>query len=216
MRPLRYGEPLKMPASSSVARGFSRAAASGASAASARARSLSAATAPSVRASSRAAGVSPMRSMNGRRSAACCAAIVAASPRRVLGALRPQRFGSVSTTRRPGRLSSRRTAPPCSRATACTRLRPRPVPGCGAALLQTHEALQHALAILRRDARAVVGDGDLDRLGRRSRRSMVISAPLRTSPGLAEYLMALSMRLATACTDELTIAGELRAVGDVR
>ena len=37
--------------------------------------------------------------------------------------------------------------------------------GLGAALLQAHEALQHALAILRRNARAVVGDGDLDRLG---------------------------------------------------
>ena len=50
-------------------------------------------------------------------------------------------------TRKPGSLSSSRTAPPCRRATACTRLKPRPVPGSRAALLQAHEALQDALAI---------------------------------------------------------------------
>ena len=36
---------------------------------------------------------------------------------------------SSSTARRPGALSSRRIAPPCRRATAATRLSPRPVPG---------------------------------------------------------------------------------------
>ena len=54
---------------------------------------------------------------------------------------------SSSTTRRPGRLSSSRTAPPCSRATAATRLKPRPVPGSVRLFFQTHEALQHPLAI---------------------------------------------------------------------
>ena len=34
--------------------------------------------------------------------------------------------------------------------------------GKRAAFLQAHEALQGALAILRRDARAAVGDGNLD------------------------------------------------------
>ena len=148
------------------------------------------------------AGASLMRSMNGRQRL-LLAVPPLLPPRRaasrgpdvlaVLGALRKRQHHAQARA-----LSSRRTAPPCRRATAATRLRPRPVPGCGAALLQAHEALQDALAILRRNARAVIGHGDLDRLGPIVRDRMAIVAPLRRSPGLAEYLMALSTRLATA------------------
>ena len=39
---------------------------------------------------------------------------------------------------------------------------PQAAAGARAALLQAHETLQRALAVLRRDARAAVADGDLD------------------------------------------------------
>ena len=90
---------------------------------------------------------------------------------------------------------------------------PEPSAGFGAALLQAHEALQHALAVLRRDAGSIVGDGDLDRLGMIAQ----VDGDRRIARGawLAEYLMAFSIRLATACTHQLAIGGELRARLDV-
>ena len=59
---------------------------------------------------------------------------------------------------------------------------PQAAAGPRAALLQAHEALQRALAILRRDAGPAVGDGDLDRRRRRGPWTMVIWAALRRRP----------------------------------
>ena len=106
--------------------------------------------------------------------------------------------------------------PPCSRATAATRLSPKPLPGLRAALLQAHEALQGALAVLRRDAGAAIGDGDLDRVAGARERDDDAAAGRAVAPrarlSSTEYLMALSTRLATAWLDELAVGERVQAL----
>ena len=62
--------------------------------------------------------------------------------------------GSSSIARRPGTLSSSRSTPPCRRATAAARLRPRPNPGRERALSSRTKRSSHAPAIALRNARA--------------------------------------------------------------
>ena len=97
---------------------------------------------------------------------------------------------------------------------------PQAAAGLRAALLQAHEALQRALAVLRRHARPAVGDGDLDRVAdaRQSEMTMlprVAPSALAAFASSTEYLMALSTRLATAWLTSSRLAIEGQALRGV-
>ena len=69
-----------------------------------------------------------------------------------------QYLGSAITTFRPGALSSSLSSPPCSRATAAARLKPKARARARPALLQPHEPLDRARAVGLGDARPAIGD----------------------------------------------------------
>ena len=90
--------------------------------------------------------------------------------------------GKAMTLFSPGSLSASRNSPPCSRATAAARLKPKPGAGLRAALLQPHEPLDHAPAVGFRNARPVIGDREQDALARVGRAAPTISAGVPCRP----------------------------------
>ena len=122
-----------------------------------------------------------------------------------------------STARRPGALSSRRIEPPCRRATAATRLRPRPLPGCERLFSRRTKRCSARSRSCGGDAGPAIGDGDLDRCRRRGPcddgdRCGRASPSAARRAASAEYLMALSTRLATAWLTSSRLATHAQAL----
>ncbi len=90
-----------------------------------------------------------------------------------------------------------------------------PRAGLGAALLQPHEALQDALAILRRDARPAVGHGDRHRRPPRALKPMAIAGSdgVRAGlHGLGRILDRVVDEVGDRLAHELPVGVELRAL----
>ena len=85
--------------------------------------------------------------------------------------------------------------------------------GLRAAFLQAHEALQRALAVFRRDAGSAIGHGDLDGVADARAGDDLDRLRRRIRCPAAEYLMALSTRLAIAWLTSSRLATRLRPGG---
>ena len=81
---------------------------------------------------------------------------------------RAPRVGSASTHAQAGRVVLQAHGAAVQARDGGDEAQAQAAAGPRAALLQAHEALQRALAVLRRDAGAAIGDGDLDGVARRA------------------------------------------------
>ena len=86
------------------------------------------------------------------------------------------------------------------------------MPGSRAARLQAHEALQHALAIVRRDAGAAVGDDELDAIAVAARRAHRRRSAAPFAAGARAVLDGVVDQVGDGLADELPVGAHRDAV----